>query len=474
MAVTTSDEDAMADRAGALRSAAAAETLLLDVVRRHADELLRIARLHSLCADDAHDAYQRGLEQFLRHGRRLRAETAERWLFTVVKREALAVRRARGELLGPNELDDSRVEARHDASPEDRALASDAVARSAQALQVLKPQEVRALWLRADGRSYAEIQAVTGWSYTKVNRCLTEGRRRFLARCAALESGAACERWTGVLAALADGRADAGDLAALRPHLRRCPACRATLRALHDSSASMAIVLPPGVVGTALEAHGGAEPLDAVGRWLTRLYEGVAGPLQERAATGALKWQAAVEAAANGKAAAVAASSIALAGGGSIVTPPAGAPVFGSGAHGAPRRSAAVSTIASTPDARDAVPGSPPDARPRGVRSARPAVGSAAPGSPGVREFLRGAGVEPPALGEFGRGSVGAGGATGRATRAEFEAGGAAYAVRGEPARQAPSRAARAEFEARAPASAARAEPARDGPPRTAPAEFGP
>jgi DNA-directed RNA polymerase specialized sigma24 family protein len=35
--------------------------------------------------------------------------------------------------------------------------------------------------LQAEGYSYAEIQAITGWSYTKVNRCLAEGRARLRA-----------------------------------------------------------------------------------------------------------------------------------------------------------------------------------------------------------------------------------------------------------------------------------------------------
>ncbi len=113
MAVTTSHEDATGAQTTQVRSAAAAEALLLDVVRRNADELLRIARMHSLCLDDAHDAYQRSLEQFLRHGRRLRGETADGWLFTVVKREAQAVRRARSEFVGDDEIDFDRLEARH-------------------------------------------------------------------------------------------------------------------------------------------------------------------------------------------------------------------------------------------------------------------------------------------------------------------------------------------------------------------------
>jgi hypothetical protein len=32
----------------------------------------------------------------------------------------------------------------------------------------LKPQERRALGLQAAGCSYAEIEAITGWTYTKV------------------------------------------------------------------------------------------------------------------------------------------------------------------------------------------------------------------------------------------------------------------------------------------------------------------
>ena len=313
--------DAEEGLGGQVRSAAAAEALLLEIVQRHADELLRVARRHSLCLDDAHDAYQRSLEQFLRHGRRLRRETAHRWLFTVCRREALAVRRARGELVGVADGVLDGLEALHDESPEERALTTDAVTRSAEALRALKPQEVRALWLQADGRSYAEIQAATGWTYTKVNRCLRDGRRAFLERRAALETGAACRPWAGLLAAVAGGDVGAEELAALRPHLARCGACRATLRGLHDNGAAMATVLPPGLVGVAgVEAHGLSERLDALGRWMARAQELLVGPAHERAVGAVVKAQAAVEAASAGKLAAVAASAAALAGsGGTLV-----------------------------------------------------------------------------------------------------------------------------------------------------------
>jgi RNA polymerase sigma factor (sigma-70 family) len=143
------------------------EALVLALLGAHADSLLRVARRYSMCADDAHDAYQRGLEILMRHAARLDPERAAGWLHTVVKHEALAINRSRRRIVGLAEADLDALESRTSASPEERVLASDRVARSAEALHGLKPQEVRALWLKALGHSYAQICEVTGWSYTK-------------------------------------------------------------------------------------------------------------------------------------------------------------------------------------------------------------------------------------------------------------------------------------------------------------------
>ena len=145
-----------------------AEELVLRFVGSQADSLLRVARRYSLCADDAHDAYQRGLEILMRHAARLDPDRAAGWLHTVVKHEALAINRSRRRMLGSSELDLDALEARTSASPEERVMASDRVARSAEALHGLKPQEVRALWLKALGHSYEQICEATGWTYTKV------------------------------------------------------------------------------------------------------------------------------------------------------------------------------------------------------------------------------------------------------------------------------------------------------------------
>lgn len=83
----------------------AGEDLVVEVVGRHAEGLLRLARRHSLCGSDAEDAYQRGLEIFLRHASRLDPDRAASWLRTVVKHEAMAVRRARQRDLSPAQYD---------------------------------------------------------------------------------------------------------------------------------------------------------------------------------------------------------------------------------------------------------------------------------------------------------------------------------------------------------------------------------
>jgi hypothetical protein len=63
-------------------------------------------------------------------------------------------------LLGDADLD--ARENRGAATPEERAADADALTRSAEALQRLRPQGVRALLLKAQGHYYKEIGALTG------------------------------------------------------------------------------------------------------------------------------------------------------------------------------------------------------------------------------------------------------------------------------------------------------------------------
>jgi RNA polymerase sigma factor (sigma-70 family) len=290
------------------RPPARADDLVIATIQAHAPSLLATARRHSLCADDAHDAYQRALEIFIRRAADLEPEGVVGWLHTVVKHEAMAVRRARQRAVASEDVDLDAHEA-STATCEERVAGSDVVARAAEALQRLKPHELRALWLKAEGHSYREIASLTGWTYTKVNRCLTEGRRSFLARYAGIESGEECNRWAPVLSAMVDGEATPRQLAELRPHLRRCAGCKATVRQLHESATSVAAVLP--IPATLLIDR----PEAQLSGLLSRVYEAVTGGVHERVAGSAVKLQAALDAASSGKVAAVAASAAAVAGG---------------------------------------------------------------------------------------------------------------------------------------------------------------
>jgi RNA polymerase sigma factor (sigma-70 family) len=284
--------------------------LVTRTIAEHAGSLLATARRHSLCVDDAQDAYQRALEIFLRRVDDVSPERAAGWLRTVVRHEALAVRRSRLRLVGPEANDMDAEEARGLIPGDERAISFERLERSAEVLAGLKPHHVRALVLKAHGYSYTEICEMTGWTYTKVNRCLTEGRRAFRTRLADIEHGRECRRWEPVLSALADGEAAPGDLAAARPHLRQCAACRSTLREHRLTGRGIAVVLPLAAV---VEPAAGIEQAPGL---LLRVYEAFAAPVHERSGACAQKLTAAVEAATAGKVAAVAASATALAGGG--------------------------------------------------------------------------------------------------------------------------------------------------------------
>src|SRR3954447_13816193 len=197
-----------------------AEQLVLRTVATQAESLLRTAYRHSLCDDDAHDAYQRGLEIFVRRAPTLDPARADRWLHVVVKREAWAVREARADVAASADFDADGHEAIHLASPEEQTINAERMTRAAEALQRLKPHELQAMWLKASGSSYSEIGQTLGFSPRKVNRCLAEGRKSFLERFAGIEAGEECARWLPVLSAIVDGEATAEQMADLRPHLR--------------------------------------------------------------------------------------------------------------------------------------------------------------------------------------------------------------------------------------------------------------
>jgi len=232
---------------------AARKRAAVEIVARHEPTLKRTARRYSLCVEDAEDAYQRALEILLTKAPTTDTRELIRWTQTVTKHEALALRRSRERLLGRAAPVHSEEEGPVDLvallpaegdGPDETAERREAIARSREALKALKPAELRALTLLAEGYSYAEIGEITGFSATKVNRSLAEGRERFRRLLAGSEDGSRCEELRPLLSAYCDGEAGAPQAAILREHLRACVACRSAMRAYRATPRTVGALVP--------------------------------------------------------------------------------------------------------------------------------------------------------------------------------------------------------------------------------------
>jgi RNA polymerase sigma factor (sigma-70 family) len=158
--------------------------LLTEVLQRHEHKLRRQAHRHSELPDDEEDALQSAYLLFIERYNGLGEPLA--WLYTTVKREAWAMRRHSSRQRecstnlatdrGEGQIDLTEILPTDLPGPAERYERDELLAERLQALSALKRDERRALGLLALGFSYAEICEATGWTYTKVNRCLSEGR----------------------------------------------------------------------------------------------------------------------------------------------------------------------------------------------------------------------------------------------------------------------------------------------------------
>jgi len=168
----------------------------MELLAGHAAKLAHQAARFAPSAQDAEDALQRAIVILLTNAPEIEGDALVRWMYVVVRNEALATARAQqrlglgrfaqDEAGGP--LDPERLVS-SEPDPAEQALRSERVERSRVALERIKPDERRALLAKAAGLSYTEIADQFDWTYTKVNRLMAEGRRAFLAAYAELEAG---------------------------------------------------------------------------------------------------------------------------------------------------------------------------------------------------------------------------------------------------------------------------------------------
>lgn len=213
----------------------AAERILVEREGR----LRGTARRFSMCEDDANDAFQRGMEILLKQAPTNDPVGLTRWAHTVIKHEAIAISRYRARtfegqpIAGDHESEDwmATFPDEHD-GPFELAARREEIARSYEALQSLKPQELRTLSLFAEGYSYLEIGALTGYSQTKVNRCLAEGRARYRLVLGSIQDGSRC---LDLRPLLSKANLNPKEHRQRSAHLKACAPCRAIFRRIRQA-----------------------------------------------------------------------------------------------------------------------------------------------------------------------------------------------------------------------------------------------
>ena len=163
------------------RKRAQVRSIASELYRHRYVQLLSIAQKNAPTRADAEEALQEAFVAFISHFNPDGPAPAIAWFVLTLKRACWA-KADNGHRELPAD-DFGAWDTYTDRSRIDEAVASADMADRIEGIQVareamasLKPDERTALVLLGLGYSYKEICGLTGWTYTKVNRCISEGR----------------------------------------------------------------------------------------------------------------------------------------------------------------------------------------------------------------------------------------------------------------------------------------------------------
>lgn len=163
-----------------------AHRIAKDLYCQQRNRLLAIAIRNSMNKEDAEEALQDSFALFINHFDTSSNAPPLAWLTLTLKRRCWALyhRQVNSPFIiqpkGEDGEKDQEITSPHTnhRTPEDVLVLTDQVRHIRKSITGLKPAERRAITYQALGYSYKEIAQHTGWTYTKVNRCITEGRAR--------------------------------------------------------------------------------------------------------------------------------------------------------------------------------------------------------------------------------------------------------------------------------------------------------
>jgi RNA polymerase sigma factor (sigma-70 family) len=158
-----------------------------ELYRERYHYLLRIATRNAANREDATEAVQFAFAAFIEKYNLDSGSPPLGWLTLTLQRRCWALRRvwhldrsAGQEAVSGSEGPGFSIAdlPAQTAGPGETIERAEYVLEARQRLAQLKPAERRALGLIAAGYSYREVGEITGFSYTKINRCASEGRAR--------------------------------------------------------------------------------------------------------------------------------------------------------------------------------------------------------------------------------------------------------------------------------------------------------
>lgn len=156
-------------------------TIAHELYTAHHNRLLAISTRNSPTIEDAEEALHDAFALFINHFDPDSEAPPIAWITLTLKRRCWATYRHQ-RILPIQSLSTNPPPAPPDPTAQrplhELAEATADAKHIRRALAQLKPNERRALSMLALGYSYKDIARHTGWTYTKVNRCITEGRAR--------------------------------------------------------------------------------------------------------------------------------------------------------------------------------------------------------------------------------------------------------------------------------------------------------
>ncbi len=164
------------------------EEIAAELYTNYQPYLLAIANQNAPTKAEAEEAVQDAFVLFITHFKPSSDAPPLAWITLTLKRRCWALYRRQATNTFFTQSQQTAATQQHNPllsqqpTTEDLINLAEIKTQTKKGLDELKPAERIAITYQALGFSYTDIRQLTGWTYTKVNRCITEGRAKLRSR----------------------------------------------------------------------------------------------------------------------------------------------------------------------------------------------------------------------------------------------------------------------------------------------------